>query len=243
MVRYLVEKELVQKVNPSWKDSRERIDILNSLLILGFGGHGKVVAETVLLTKKYKKIVFLDDTFDQSNPQSEFLNCPLIGPLSDSLNNEKIFLNYSSAVVAIGNSSLRLKWLKKLQKSKYKLPIIIHPKSYIASSAQIEPGTVVFANSVIQSNARIGFGSIVNTSSSIDHDSVIAEGVHICPGAHLAGEVNVGARSQIGIGASIVQKITIGSDVIVGAGASVINNFQDKLTVVGVPAQPISINN
>jgi acetyltransferase-like isoleucine patch superfamily enzyme len=56
----------------------------------------------------------------------------------------------------------------------------------------------------------------------------------------LAGDVRVGDRSWIGIGASVRQGVRIGDGVIVGAGAAVVSDVPDGLTVVGVPARPMS---
>ena len=208
---------------------------MKSLLILGAGGHGKVVAETALALDRYSKIAFLDDKFNPKN-EYEFQGIKIIGNLDLS---QEIFDKniYQEAIVAIGDSITRINWLKKLKVIGYKIPNIIHPSAWVSPSCSIKEGTIVFAQAAIQSNAIIGKGSIINTSSSVDHDCIIHEGVHICPGARLAGDVQVGEKSIIGIGSSINEGIIIGKNVIVGAGAAVISNLDDNVIAKGVPAK------
>ena len=209
---------------------------MKSLIILGAGGHGKVVAETALATNKYQKISFLDDKFSKNSFSKDFFKINIIGDLSfaQELKTQEMF---NDAIVAIGNSSIRLKWIKKLKKLNYTIPSILHPSAWISPSSTIQDGTVVFAQAAIQSNAIIGSGSIINTSSSVDHDCILKEGVHICPGARLAGDVKVGEKSIVGIGASINEGIFIGKNVIVGAGAAVISDLDDNVIAKGVPAK------
>ena len=38
---------------------------MKKLLIIGAGGHGRVVADSAESTKKYQEIAFLDDCFSQ----------------------------------------------------------------------------------------------------------------------------------------------------------------------------------
>lgn len=92
----------------------------------------------------------------------------------------------------------------------------------------------------MNAGACIGRGAILNTGCSVDHDCILGMTVHVSPGARLAGGVIIGEGSWIGIGASVKQLVRIGSRVIVGAGAVVLADVPDGITVVGVPARPIS---
>ena len=212
---------------------------MGSLLILGAGGHSKVVLDAAISTQAFSSYAFLDDRFDSIGNSCTFSGYPVIGCLSHA---SELLLSkhWDFASVALGNSSLRLKLICQLLDSGFNVPPIIHSSSFVSPSAFIGSGSVVFANSVVQASASIGKGCIVNTLSSVDHDCVLDDGVHVCPGAHLAGEVKVGRLSFIGAGSSIIQGIHIGSDVIVGAGAAVVRNLPNGCTAVGVPALAVS---
>ncbi|QNI75247.1 acetyltransferase [Synechococcus sp. MVIR-18-1] len=207
-----------------------------SLLLLGAGGHARVVAETALSTGRFSSIAFLDDRCSGPAQLPDQLGWPVIGPFS-AAHDRQICQQFQAALVAIGNATVRLQWLPRLAAAGYELPVVIHPTAWLSPSAQLGAGSVVFAQAAIQAQAMIGSGAILNTGCSVDHDAQLGDGVHICPGARLAGEVQVGDRSWIGIGASMIQQICIGADVTVGAGASVVRDLPDGVTAVGVPAR------
>ena len=209
---------------------------MTSLLILGAGGHAKVVAELALASRFASSLAFLDDSSTRTDPSPPLLGWPVLGPLLFS-DQASIAAKYEAAVVAIGHAPIRLQWIQRLQVAGYHLPVLIHPTAWVSPTAKIGPASVVFAQAAVQSQASIGIGAILNTGCSVDHDAQLSDGVHICPGSHLAGDVSVGARSWIGIGASVIQKVSIGSDVTVGAGAAVVRDVPNKVTVVGVPAR------
>lgn len=202
---------------------------MSGLLILGAGGHGKVVLEIAKLSKQWDDIAFLDDRTDLK----EILGTPIFGKFEDYLSFRE---NYKYAFVALGNNHLRIKWINLLSKVGFIIPTLIHPFTYISPTSVLNEGTVVMAGSVINASTKIGKGCIINTSSSIDHDCKIQDGVHISPGVHIAGSVSVNKYTWVGIGSTIINNITIGRNVVVGAGSVVNKNIPDNVLVAGVPA-------
>ena len=208
------------------------------LLIIGAGGHSKVLLETAISTNLYDEYAFLDDCYKDEGKDLFVSEWPILGN-TKSILNKSIKNKFNNAIVAIGNNKKRLEFLYTLEKYNFKIPSLIHSSAIISPSSKVNKGSVIFSNSVIQSEVRIGVGVIINTSSSIDHECIINDGSHICPGVNLAGRVNVGRLSMVGIGSSVIQDIKIGEEVIIGAGSAVVNNIKDKMTVGGVPARLI----
>lgn len=206
---------------------------MSNLLILGAGGHGKVVAEAALSSKRWNKIAFLDESYPA---RQCLLDWEIIGKASDA---ESYLADYADAVVAIGHNERRMALIQELLDNGFNLPKIIHSRAYVSPTAVLEAGTVVFAQVAINAQTRVGKGGIINTGATVDHDCVIAEGVHLSPGVHLAGNVTVGRLSWIGIGSSVKQQIAIGDNVIIGAGSSVIRDIPNSVTAVGVPSKII----
>lgn len=204
---------------------------MSRLLILGAGGHAKVVAETAMTVGLWDDIAFLDDRYPTL---SAVLNLPVIGCFSDA---SAFRESFSYAVVAIGHNDSRIGWLRQMEGAGYALPTLVHSKAYVSPYAVLGVGTVVFAQAAVNADATLGRGVIVNTGATVDHDCFIGDGVHVCPGAHLAGEVRVGAHSCIGIGAIVIQRTDVGEGVTVGAGAVVVNAVPAGVTVAGVPAR------
>lgn len=200
----------------------------NRLVIIGAGGHGKVVADAAMKMEKYSEIVFLDD-------KKELKECngfPIIGKCSEVDH----YIEDSDVFVAVGDAIARQKIQKWMHEIKASLSIVVHPESVIGKNVTIGCGTVVMAGAVINSGSIIGEGCIINTSSSVDHDCRVADYVHIAVGAHLAGNVGIGARTWIGAGAIVSNNVNICQDCMVGAGAVVIRDIEEAGTYFGVPA-------
>jgi sugar O-acyltransferase (sialic acid O-acetyltransferase NeuD family) len=204
------------------------------LLIVGAGGHGRVVADAAEATGEWSDIAFVDDKYPAVETSGVW---PVIGVLSDLPDLQEY---WGSVVIAIGVNKQRLNLQIMAAEMGYSVATIIHPAAEVSGHAEIGDGSVVFANAVVNIGSRVGTSVIVNTAATIDHDVVIGNGVHISPGAHLAGDVVVGDCAWIGIGASVINRLEIGRDAIIGGGASVVDNVEAGLTVVGVPARPIS---
>ncbi|MCF6273508.1 MAG: acetyltransferase [Rhodobacteraceae bacterium] len=197
---------------------------MKSLVIIGAGGHGRVVADTAE-SAGYEHITFLDDTFPEKTKNGAW---PVDGKIPTILGGAPLFL-------ALGHNHTRSRLWSELNLADS--PVLCHPAAVVSRYAVLGAGTLVVAGSVVNFGAEIGRGAILNTGCSVDHDCRIGEFVHISPGARLAGNVTVGARSWVGIGAIIREGITIGADVTIGAGAVVIRNVPDGQTVVGAPAK------
>lgn len=90
-------------------------------LILGAGGHAKVVAETALASGIASRIVFLDDRSLNNGKPIDLLGWPVTGPLAQALNPDGPSL-FQAAAVAIGHSKTRLHWLRQLKEMGYQLP-------------------------------------------------------------------------------------------------------------------------
>lgn len=140
-----------------------------NLLIIGAGGHGRVVKETAEAMNSFEKIDFLDD-----NSQATIGKCK----------DYKFFINeYAYAFVAFGNNELRKKWVEELIETGFHLPVLIHPTAYISPSAKIGLGSIICAKAVVNTNVDIDKGCIISIGALVDHDSFINEYSHINSGA------------------------------------------------------------
>ena len=199
------------------------------LIIIGAGGHGRVVADCATATHRYKKIIFLDDCYPE---RQKNLHWDIVGKIESF----KQYLPSADFIVAVGNNKLRASILNTLKKFNAPIISLVHPSAIISLYTQINEGVVVFANSVINVGAVIKSGAIVNTASSIDHDCTIGECVHISPGVNIAGGVTIGPQSWIGIGASVIQSLTLAENTQIAAGAVVTKPTKAHSLYAGVPA-------
>lgn len=197
------------------------------LIIIGAGGHGKVIAD-IAKNNGYTDIAFLDD--DENIHSCSGYN--VIGTTN-------AFSNYSERdfIVAVGNNEVREKIQKKLINEKINVVTLIHPKATIADNVSIGKGTVIMAGAVVNPETSIGNGCIINTGATVDHDNLIGDYVHISVGSHLAGMVHIGEKTWIGAGAIINNCLSVISNCMVGSGAVVVKNINEVGTYIGIPAR------
>lgn len=196
----------------------------NDLVILGAGGHAKVIAD---IAKKsgYRVLGFLDD----NAKAKEILCMPVLGKIEDCVKFPEC-----EFVIAIGNNAVRKAICEKYP---LRFATLIHPSAQIGMDVNIGEGTVIMANAVVNPSAVIGKHSIINTSSVVEHDCSVGDFVHISPRAVLCGTVTVGDNVHIGTGATVINNITICGDSMIGAGATVVKNITEKGTYIGIPAK------
>lgn len=199
-----------------------------NVIIVGAGGHAKVVADIVL--KSGDRIVgFLDE----NHPCGSFIGYPKLGKNADYTKFPDCYF-----IIAVGNASVREHLSSMMNNVKWYTAI--HPNAIISKiDTSIGEGSVIMANAAVNSGAHIGKHCIINTGSVVEHDNNIGDFVHISVGAKVAGSVTVGAKTWIGVGASIRNNIAVCDNCMIGAGAVVVKDIKESGTYVGVPAKMI----
>lgn len=194
------------------------------IIILGAGGHAKVVTD-IVLSSGNTVVGFLDD-----KATGKVLGFPVLGTLEDLSKYE----GRCSFVIGIGDNKIR-----KQIAARYSVHwhTAIHPSAVIARDVVIGEGTVIMAGTIINPSTAVGKHCIINTGAVIEHDNMIADYAHISPNATLCGTVSVGESTHIGAGAVIKNNISICGGCVVGAGAVVVNNINKAGLYIGVPAK------
>lgn len=205
-------------------------------VVIGAGGHAKVVMDSLLLNNK--EIVGLTDiSYGQKMTCMEY---PVLGTddyLAVLL--EQGIYNAAMGIGHVGYPKIRNNVYANAKKLGFCFPILTHPSAVCASNIHVGEGTLIAANSVINPEVEIGELCIINTSTVIEHEAVIANGVHIAPHATILGGASVGENTFIGAGAVVLQGVHIGSDCIIGAGSVILHDVSDKCVVVGNPGREI----
>lgn len=204
-----------------------------NIVIIGAGGHGRVVLDILHAAGEHHVVGFLD-----ANATLHGRRVDGVAVLGDHhLLNELKTKGVSGAVVAIGDNGVRRAYSTIVETAGLELASAVHPSAQIARTARLGRNAVVAAGAVVCAHVQIGDSVILNTGCIIDHESMIGTAVHICPGVRLAGHVTVESGAFVGIGATVIQGVRIGFDAVVGAGAVVIRDVHPMSTVVGVPAR------
>lgn len=204
---------------------------MKSLLIIGCGGHGKVVYDCASLMGKYGRIAFASN-LDEPSPvdgvpvyqESEVL--PMLSSRA-----------FDEAFVAIGDNAARRFKCDDLRDAGVSQATLIHPSAYVSSSAAVGPGSVILANAVVNASARIGVGCIVNSGAIVEHDCVVGNYAHMSPRACIGGWTRVGEGSWLCIGSVVSDRVNISGKVTLGAGCTLLDDAEVPGLYVGSPAK------
>lgn len=208
------------------------------LIVIGAGGHGKVVLRAIRESLSHYKIdelmervIVLDD--DPSKIGAEVEGFQVLGS-REVISQLRSRFSLLGLHVAIGDNRLRSEiytaysWLPWIT--------VAHPTAVL--EGEVGPGSFVGPLAYIGVDSKIGRGVIVNTKASIDHDCFIGDWVHIAPGVTLGGEVYVGSGALIGVGSSCIPRVRIGEWSLIGAGSVVVRDIPAQSKAFGVPAKP-----
>ena len=206
----------------------------SDLVLIGSGGHAKVVLEAIRARDPNRKVIILDD--DPAAAQRCVLGSEVSGTRDWLVDN-----TWSGRVaLGIGDNRARAELLNWLAEHGFEAQTVVHPSAIVAGTADIGAGAFLGAGSIVLADATVGAGAIVNTGASVDHDCMVGAAAHLGPGVRLCGNVTVGAESLIGVGTAVRPGLSIGANAIVGAGSAVVCDLEAGGTYVGCPARPIN---
>ena len=193
----------------------------NPVIIIGAGGHAKVLVETLKLIKwnvigLITKDIAKDEVLYGIKVLGDDQVIRFFSP------DEVCLLN---GIGSLPGNMLRWKLATSFRNKGFSFPKIIHTTACIAEGVIISQGVQVMAGSVLQPGVEIGEDCIINTGVIIDHDCQIGANCHLSPGVTLCGGVRIGKNVYIGAGVTVIQGIKIGDNVIVAAGSVVFKDI------------------
>lgn len=207
------------------------------VIIVGAGGHARVVADA-LLAGGTRVLGFTEA--DPDLVGTEVFGLPVLG-------NDTVLMRYKPDEVMLVNgiggvgrresASTRRSTQSRLVERGWRFASVVHADAIVSPNAHLGNGVHVLARAVVQPGAFIGEGCIVNTGAIAEHDVVLGAFTHLAPGAVVCGEVEVGEDSHIGANAVVRQGLRLGASTVVGAGAAVIRDCAGLCLLVGVPAR------
>ncbi len=208
---------------------------LDEIIILGAGGHARVLIDCIKAINRYKIAGILDLVLEKGNV---FDGVPVLGGDDKLAGLTEDDINLACiGIGGIKTNEKRKRIFEEAKKSGFSVPVLVHPRAIISKSdVEISEGVQVMAGAIIQVGSKIRENSIINTGAIVEHDSKIGKHVHVCPGAVISGMCVVEDGAFIGAGSTIIQGIKIGRDAVVAAGSAVVNDVPDGVIVKGVPA-------
>ncbi len=198
---------------------------MEDLILVGYGGHAKSMADCIERQGKYRIIGYTDI----KEHVSKYAYLGNDGVLKDFF--KKGVKNAAICIGYLGKGRIRQNIYSELKAIGYTLPVIIDPSAVVSETAEIGEGTFVGKLAVVNTEAKIGKMAIVNTKALIEHECVVGEFTHIAVGAVLCGTVSVGSGCFVGANSTVLQNLSIGNDSIVAAGALITENIENSVIV------------
>lgn len=187
-----------------------------SIIILGGGGHARVVIDA--LRSAGQRIL---GVIDPKPEVAESLpdGIPLLGPDLAAARPDHVLLALGVGSTDVGTKNPRPSLYESSKSAGFTFVSFQHPSAILAGNAKFGEGAQIMAGAVLQTGVRLGVNCIINTRASLDHDCQIGDHAHIAPGAVLSGGVIIGDGCHIGTGAIVIHNIRIGAGAMISAGA------------------------
>lgn len=170
---------------------------MKPLLIVGAGGHGRAVAEAVLLGADWSLAGFVDDGWPGLQSVWEH---PVLG---DTGALGAVRGHATHAIVAIGNNGVREDLHRRLLGAGFELATVVHPRAWVSPRAILGPGSAVMAGAIVGTEAVLEEGAIVNCGAIVDHHCRVGAFGHLGTGACMAGGAVLGRGAWMQAGASL----------------------------------------
>lgn len=186
-------------------------------LVVGAGGHGRLVAETAELSGQFEVVGFLDDAFPAGK---SVLNVAVLGPMV-SMGHHRAAAD--QAIVAIGNNAVREKLMQQLASADFVHATVIHPRAIVSPSAILGEGSAVMAGAIVGTEARLGMGSIVNCGAVVDLHAIVEDFGHLGVNASMAGGTVLGHGAWMQAGVALGYRVKVPAGVTLAPGVAVDN--------------------
>ncbi|MDR1953156.1 MAG: NeuD/PglB/VioB family sugar acetyltransferase [Clostridiales Family XIII bacterium] len=211
---------------------------LKELYIIGAGGLGREVADTVVAINQQKNIYriagFVDD--NEVIHGSAINDIPVLG--GRDLFKQRRAAREIYAVIAIADVKIRKAIAEDLD-GFVTWENIIHPAAIVSAHCEIGRGNIVQAFCSVSANARFGNHCIFNAGSLLGHDAILEDYVSVMRRCDVNGHVRLRTGVYLGSSVLIVPDVTIGENAFLCAGSAIFKDVDDDAVMIGNPAKRI----
>lgn len=206
------------------------------LLIIGAGGHAKVVLDAALAAGH--QVVGLTDD-DRARCGRSVADFPVLHPDDILARHPPGAIFLVNGVGGYDSTEDRRRVYEQFRSRGYQFAVLTAPSAHLSPSARLAPGAQVLTRAILHPDAAVGENAVINTAAVVEHDCAVGSHSFVGPAAVLCGKVQVGDGAFIGAGAILLPGVRVAAGCVVGAGAVVTKDLAAGSKVVGVPAGPL----
>lgn len=205
------------------------------IVILGAGGTGLLMADSVLRLPGKELVGFLDDNEQKKSIAGRF---PVLGTLPSwkSLPQDCQFL---SSLYGPRRNPEFYRRIQSLRIPGERWATIVDPTAVLSWSVTLGRGVYVGPLTVLEPAVCLADGSVMLGSVYVAHDSRIDTYTACANSVSIAGGVRVGSSTFVGANSTVREYVRIGDRAVVGMGAVVIHDVADGSVVAGNPSRVI----
>ena len=143
---------------------------------------------------------FIDDMHEGEDVLGPFAQTRLTHPPSEY-----------RCVNAVGYADLtaRRSVTARIHEAGYTMPILVHPRAYVAATSSIGPGSYVMAGALVDCRVTVGEAVVIWPGTCVSHDCHIGANTFLSPNCTICGDCRVGSDCFIGAGAVIVSHVVV----------------------------------
>ncbi len=148
------------------------------------------------------------------------------------------FPENTCVVVAVGTDThIREKIYRHYAATTIPFLTFRHPQSYVASSARLGEGCVLYPHTFVGAEVVLGQNVHLCAGAVVEHGTVIGDNSYLAPGTVVAGNVKAGANCLFGANSTVMESIHIADDTRLGAASFLLRSVETPgQTYAGVPA-------
>jgi sugar O-acyltransferase (sialic acid O-acetyltransferase NeuD family) len=206
---------------------------MDHLIIASAGGFALEVvayAEDIVRAGKASFAIkgFLDDTKVKDARHAGY---PVLGAIDMPVDPKALY------IIGIGAPEVRKAVAGTLTAKGAQFATLIHPQSYVATSAKIGAGSIITPFAFVGPEAQIGNHCLLNVHSSAGHESCIGDYCVLAPYAGTHAQAVLGEEVFMGSNACITLRMKVGARAKIAAGAVVYNDVAPDMLALGNPAR------
>jgi sugar O-acyltransferase (sialic acid O-acetyltransferase NeuD family) len=205
----------------------------STLIVVGAGGHATEILQCLVDVRgdgaAGAVLGFLDDAPDSARrfqPQVEILG---------AISKHEVRPN-CEYVLAIGDPEARQRAVEALGNKGARFATLIHPLASVATTAVVDPGSIISQFATVGPFAKIGSYSVLTPYSLAAHHSTIGRYCVLSPFSAVTGEAVLEDGVFLGIHAGVIPGKRVGSFSRIASGSIVHRDIPSRSLAKGNPA-------
>jgi sugar O-acyltransferase (sialic acid O-acetyltransferase NeuD family) len=97
----------------------------------------------------------------------------------------------------------------RIRDAGYTMPVLVHPRAYVAANSSAGAGTFVMAGALVDCQVTLGECVVIWPGVCVSHDCTIGPNTFLSPNCTICGDCCVGADCFVGAGAVVVSHAAV----------------------------------